>query len=68
VNKHRETIFAVVRTEDTEYGHSKNPIIIGVYYTMNRAEEVAGLSSQQFKDSKIEGFNFDVQTSVIYDE
>lgn len=72
--KNRATVYAVVRlpngVEDAleKCSAADRPVLIGVYLTRTRAEEIAGKSSQQMKDLNIHGFNFDTQTVTYYEE
>lgn len=69
--KHRGTVYAVVRVDDPNIVVSNprpRPVLIGVYLTLQRAEEIQGRSAQQFKDMGIGGFKFEVQPTTYYDE
>lgn len=70
--KHRGTLFAVVREEMTE--HSFGCIewvfsgLIGVYETVQRADEVVGACEQEMKDRGFDNFLFTVKVVTYYDE
>lgn len=64
--KHRGLVFGVVRLSNTS--SALPPVLIGVYESLQRAEEIAGRSMQECKDAGIEGFMFVVQTTVYYSE
>lgn len=71
--KNRQTLFAVVRTQFEETGHGTyerlNPVLCGVYHSMDRAEEIQGKHEQEMKDKGFdEFFYFEVQTVTYYDE
>lgn len=67
MSKHRGVVFAVVRRHNSYVGGSQ-PHLIGVYESLQRAEEIAGRSMQEFKDASVEGFVFEVQTTTYYSE
>lgn len=64
--KNRGVVFAVVRIHVA--GLRAKPHLVGVYETLQRAEEIVGRCTQEFKDSAIEGFIFEVQTTTYYSE
>lgn len=64
--KHRGLVFGVVRLSNTS--SALPPVLIGVYESLQRAEEIVGRCTQEFKDSVIEGFVFEVQTTTYYAE
>lgn len=66
MSKNRAVVFAVVRLHVAGL-HSK-PHLVGVYESLQRAEEIVGRSTQEFKDAGIEGFVFEVQTTTYYSE
>lgn len=66
--KHRGTVYAVVRQTADGYFPPHRPVLIGVYFSLERAEEIQGRSAQQFKEMNIEGFKFEVQPTTYYDE
>lgn len=66
--KHRQTLFAVIREHDS-YGAMCDATLIGVYVTLERADEVRGASEQEFKDrlgKHAEEFMFSVQPVTFY--
>lgn len=68
--KHRQTVFAVVRTmwSEAEEGYI-NPVLCGAYMTLSRAEEVQGKYKQEMKERGLDDiFNFNVQTVTYYEE
>lgn len=65
--KNRGSVFAVIRT--SQYGEFYlDPHLLGVFLTLDRAEEVRDSYIQDFLDRHIEGFKFEVQISNYYDE
>lgn len=70
--KHRGSVYTVVREERTVYGNDLygQPSIIGVYATLQRADEVADGSAQHLRDLGAEDgdYRFTVQVSTYYDE
>ncbi len=59
--KHK-IIYVVVRTFDF---HA--PVVLDSFRSLEEAENKAGEFEQTFKDHRIEGFSFQVQTSAYYD-
>lgn len=65
--KHRQTVFNVVRLciDQSKYV----PTVVGVYLSLERAEEIKGKFKQEMKEKKLEDiFDFTVQASTYYDE
>lgn len=69
--KNRATVFVVIRTVDMQVGfqHVKiQPTVVGVYFSLSRAEEIAGRYKQEMDDKGFTGINFEVMASAFYDE
>lgn len=79
VPKHRQTVFTVIREElvggeieqfegeDEGYTFSA---AIGTYHSLNRAEEVVGLSAQALRDAGVPDglYRFSLKVNTYYDE
>ena len=65
--KHRSNVFAVVRNC---YAPDSGPShVIGVYLTVERAEEIAGRYTQEMLEKGMSNlFGFGVQATTYYDE
>lgn len=72
--KHRSSVFTVVREAWKEHlrtdGHFTFDAIIGTYFSLTRAEEVAGAAKQSFKDAGVPDglYRFSVAINTYYDE
>lgn len=72
--KHRYNCFTVVREEFVEVPHEyegwKFSAIVGTYQSLNRAEEVVGVSAQAFRDAGVADgmYQFNVKVNTYYDE
>lgn len=72
--KHRQTGFCVIRSQLEESGFGERfyagCYVVGMYFSLERAEEVAGQYHQLMIEQgfKPEDFQFEVQTSTYYDE
>lgn len=73
--KHRSSVFTVVREcvigrdEDDDSKLFGQPSVVGVYFSLNRAEEIAARFAQEMVDSGFyHEFRFSVQVSTYYDE
>lgn len=73
--KHRQSVFTVIREVCIEEGNEgeaeyKFSAAIGTYQSLNRAEEVVGLSAQAFRDAGVPDgvYRFNVQVNTYYDE
>lgn len=67
---HRSSCFVVVRELLKDSGDDAFDAVVGVYFSLQRAEEVAGASAQQFRDAGVEEglYRFTVKASNYYDE
>lgn len=62
-------MYAVVRTELFEYWHWVNPVIIGVFESLEEAQDKADSWHQEMKDKSeklASGFKFQVQSTIYY--
>lgn len=75
--RHRSSVFTVVREEVDYYEHKGETVklylfsaIIGTYLTLQRAEEIAGKSAQEFKDAGVPDgvYRFSTQIGTYYEE
>lgn len=69
--KHRSTCFTVVREEYEPHVHYWFfSAVIGTYQSLNRAEEVVGVSAQAFRDAGVPDgvYRFSVKVNNYYDE
>lgn len=62
--KHRGTLYAVVRTQQDGLA-----VVVGVYLTPDRADEIKARYVQEMKDRGFGGmFQFSVNATTYYDE
>lgn len=71
--KHRQTLFAVVREFETGTNFDlTDAVIIGVYLTFQRADEVKDAAKQEFVDRfgivEASKFHFSIQAVTYYEE
>jgi len=60
--KHRKIIFVLLRT------HVQTPpVVLDSFYSLEEAENQAGVYAQQMLEHGLDGFSFSVQSSCYYD-
>lgn len=70
--KHRSAVFAVVREKENYDCHWDFDAVIGVYYSVQRAEEVASGTIQKYLDAGMDPDNHSYRCTISptnwYDE
>ncbi len=67
--RNRSNLYAVVRFISGDTIGMMDAQIVGVYSTLESAENMTGVYNQQVKDGKLpKEFRFETQVTVYYDE
>lgn len=67
MSKHRKTMFAVVREKRSDAVWEFSGLI-GVYVTLQRAEEVESACRQEMRERGFDDFSFRTKPVTFYDE